>query len=154
MSDDAPRVPRTPATGRVQLALNVENLEASKRFYAELFRVEPVKRKHVYVNFAITEPPLKLILFERGDGGTINHLGVEVGTSEHVSDAIERLEDSEIAIQVEGEGDALLRNPGQSVGDRPRWREVGVLRRPRRCRRTDGGELRKRSGVLHPGGVM
>ena len=101
MSVDTPRVHKTPATGRVQLALNVEDLDASERFYAELFGVEPVKRRPGYVNFAIEEPPLKLILFESGAGGTINHLGVEVATSEDVSDAIERLEGSEIAIEVE-----------------------------------------------------
>ena len=101
MSADTPKVPKTPATGRVQLALNVEDLDASERFYAELFGVEPVKRRPGYVNFAIAEPPLKLILFDGGAGGTINHLGVEVATSEDVSDAIERLEGSEIAIEVE-----------------------------------------------------
>ena len=101
MAIEAPKGPKTPSTGRIQLALNVEDLDASERFYAELFGVEPVKRRPGYVNFAIAEPPLKLILFDGGAGGTINHLGVEVATSEDVSDAIERLEGSEIAIEVE-----------------------------------------------------
>ncbi len=101
MSNDASTVPGTPATGRVQLALNVEDLEASERFYTDLFGVEPVKRRPGYVNFAIANPPLKLILFEGGTGGTINHLGVEVTTSQHVSDAIARLEDAEIVTEVE-----------------------------------------------------
>jgi catechol 2,3-dioxygenase-like lactoylglutathione lyase family enzyme len=101
MSTDAPKVAGTPTSGRVQLALNVQDLEASERFYADLFGVEPVKRKPGYVNFAISEPPLKLILFESREGGTINHLGVEVATSQHVSAAIDRLEDGEIAIEVE-----------------------------------------------------
>ena len=101
MSKDAPTVPKTPATGRLQLALNVEDLEASRRFYSDLFGVEAVKTKPGYVSFAIAEPPLKLILFEGGAGGTVNHLGVEVPTSEDVSDAIERLEAAEMAIEVE-----------------------------------------------------
>jgi hypothetical protein len=60
-----------------------------------------VKRKPGYVNFAIADPPLKLILFEGGEGGTINHLGVEVATSQHVSDAIDRLGDADVEIEVE-----------------------------------------------------
>jgi catechol 2,3-dioxygenase-like lactoylglutathione lyase family enzyme len=101
MQDDAHKVSHTPASGRIQLALNVEDLEASARFYADLFGVEPTKTKPGYVNFAIAEPPLKLILFEGGKGGTINHLGVEVATSQHVADAIDRLEGAEMAIEVE-----------------------------------------------------
>jgi len=101
MSYDTTAVPETPVTGRLQLALNVEDLEASERFYADLFGVEPVKRKKGYVNFAIAEPPLKLILFEGAVGGTINHLGVEVPTSQHVSDAIERLEGAAMDVDIE-----------------------------------------------------
>ncbi len=103
MPTDANPIPVTPASGRVQLALNVEDLEASERFYTDLFGVEPVKRKPGYVNFAISEPPLKLILFEGGKGGTINHLGVEVATTQHVSDAIDRLGGADMAIEVEEE---------------------------------------------------
>jgi catechol 2,3-dioxygenase-like lactoylglutathione lyase family enzyme len=101
MSTDAQQSTTTPSTGRLQLALNVTDLEASERFYSDLFGVEPVKRKPGYVNFAITEPPLKLILFEGSDGGTINHFGVEVSTSQHVSDAIGRLEEAEMEIEIE-----------------------------------------------------
>jgi catechol 2,3-dioxygenase-like lactoylglutathione lyase family enzyme len=101
MSTDAQRSTTTPSTGRLQLALNVADLKASERFYSDLFGVEPVKRKPGYVNFAITEPPLKLILFEGSDGGTINHFGVEVSTSQHVSDAIGRLEEAEMEIEIE-----------------------------------------------------
>ena len=101
MSNDARTIPATPASGRIQLALNVEDLEASERFYTDLFGVGPVKRKQGYVNFAIQEPPLKLILFEGGTGGTINHLGIEVATSENVADAINRLEQADMAIDVE-----------------------------------------------------
>jgi len=65
--------------GRVQLALNVNDLDASIAFYSKLFGAEPAKVRPGYANFAITEPPLKLILMENpGQGGTLNHLGVEV----------------------------------------------------------------------------
>ncbi len=77
---------------RVQLALNVDDLEASIAFYSKLFNTEPAKRKPGYANFAIAEPPLKLVLLENpGKGGTLNHLGVEVGTSEVVGSETARL---------------------------------------------------------------
>ena len=77
---------------RVQLALNVDDLEASIAFYSKLFNTTPAKVKPGYANFAITEPALKLVLLEnRGEGGTINHLGVEVDSSETVHGEIARL---------------------------------------------------------------
>lgn len=67
---------------RIQLALNVDDLEESIAFYSTLFGVEPAKRKPGYANFAVAEPPLKLVLIENpGQGGSINHLGVEVEDS-------------------------------------------------------------------------
>src|SRR4051812_48538379 len=64
---------------RVQLALNVDDLEASIAFYRNLFGTEPAKVRPGYANFAVTEPPLKLVLIESpGLGGSVNHLGVEV----------------------------------------------------------------------------
>jgi catechol 2,3-dioxygenase-like lactoylglutathione lyase family enzyme len=64
---------------RVQLALNVDDVDAAVDFYARLFATEPAKRRPGYANFAITEPPLKLVLLENpGQGGSLNHLGVEV----------------------------------------------------------------------------
>ncbi len=64
---------------RVQLALNVDDLEESIAFYSRLFGTEPAKVKPGYANFAVVEPPLKLILIENaGHGGSVNHLGVEV----------------------------------------------------------------------------
>jgi catechol 2,3-dioxygenase-like lactoylglutathione lyase family enzyme len=66
-------------TGRVQLALNVNDLDESIAFYRKLFGAEPAKVRPGYANFAIADPPLKLILMEnRGQGGSLNHLGVEV----------------------------------------------------------------------------
>jgi len=64
---------------RVQLALNVNDLDEAVAFYSKLFGTEPAKRRPGYANFAITEPPLKLVLMENpGQGGSLNHLGVEV----------------------------------------------------------------------------
>src|ERR1700744_5612006 len=75
---DIRQSPGEIAMSRVQLALNVENLEESISFYSKLFNTEPAKIKPGYANFAVAEPPLKLILMENpGQGGSINHLGVE-----------------------------------------------------------------------------
>jgi catechol 2,3-dioxygenase-like lactoylglutathione lyase family enzyme len=64
---------------RLQLALNVDDLEASIAFYSRLFATEPAKVRTGYANFAVAEPPLKLVLIENpGHGGSLNHLGVEV----------------------------------------------------------------------------
>ena len=77
---------------RVQLALNVSNVDSAVEFYTKLFGVEPAKRKPGYANFALAEPPLKLVLIENpGRAGSINHLGVEVGSSEQVHAEIARL---------------------------------------------------------------
>ncbi|MGW0017174.1 ArsI/CadI family heavy metal resistance metalloenzyme [Rhodococcus sp. NPDC003382] len=77
---------------RAQLALNVDDLQEAVTFYSKLFGTEPAKLKPGYANFAIAEPPLKLVLLENpGKGGTINHLGVEVESSEKVHAEIARL---------------------------------------------------------------
>lgn len=77
---------------RVQLALNVDDLEGAVDFYSKLFDTTPAKLRPGYANFAIDNPPLKLVLFEQpGQGGTINHLGVEVETPELVGAAQQRL---------------------------------------------------------------
>lgn len=77
---------------RVQLALNVDDLDRAIAFYSTLLDTEPAKHKTGYANFAIEDPPLKLVLLENADqGGTINHLGVEVDTSEQVHGEIARL---------------------------------------------------------------
>jgi lactoylglutathione lyase len=80
---------------RVQLALNVDDLDEAITFYSKLFNTEPAKVKERYANFAVTEPPLKLVLIENpGHGGTINHLGVEVKSSDTVHAEIARLTDA------------------------------------------------------------
>ena len=82
---------------RVQLALNVADLDAAIDFYSKLFGAEPAKLRPGYANFAIAEPPLKLVLIEhpegrgRGTAGALNHLGVEVDTPEEVQAATARL---------------------------------------------------------------
>jgi catechol 2,3-dioxygenase-like lactoylglutathione lyase family enzyme len=77
---------------RIQLALNVNDLDEAVSFYSRLFNTEPAKLKPGYANFAITEPPLKLVLIENpGSDGTINHLGVEVESSDKVRAEIGRL---------------------------------------------------------------
>jgi len=79
---------------RVQLALNVDDLDTAITFYSKLFGAQPVKVKPGYANFAIADPPLKLVLLENpGQGGTLNHLGVEVESSEQVHTEIARLAD-------------------------------------------------------------
>jgi catechol 2,3-dioxygenase-like lactoylglutathione lyase family enzyme len=71
--------------GRVQLAINVDDLDESIDFYSKLFGAEPAKVKPGYANFAIADPPLKLILMENpGQGGSLNHLGVEVADTDAV----------------------------------------------------------------------
>lgn len=77
---------------RIQLALNVSDLEQAVGFYSKLFGTEPAKRRPGYANFAIVEPPLKLVLIEgEGKGASLNHLGVEVSSPEDVKAATDRL---------------------------------------------------------------
>ncbi|RAU96720.1 glyoxalase/bleomycin resistance/dioxygenase family protein [Mycobacterium colombiense] len=77
---------------RVQMALNVDNLDEAIAFYTKLFNVEPAKIKPGYANFAVDEPPLKLVLLENpGHGGSLNHLGVEVASSDTVHNESRRL---------------------------------------------------------------
>jgi catechol 2,3-dioxygenase-like lactoylglutathione lyase family enzyme len=89
---------------RLQLALNVKNLDAATEFYSKLFNVEVNKRKPGYVNFAIDEPPLKLVLFENPDADErLNHLGVEVFDDADVRAAGDRLEAANLMDSVENE---------------------------------------------------
>jgi len=91
--------------GRVQLALNVSDVDAAVAFYSKLFQAEPAKRRPGYANFAIADPPLKLVLLEaadtdaRGSGtaGALNHLGIEVASTDEVNAATARLADAGLA---------------------------------------------------------
>ena len=77
---------------RLQLALNVENLEESIDFYSKMFDTPPAKIKEGYANFEVAEPPLKLVLMQNpGKGGSLNHLGVEVETADQVEAAEARI---------------------------------------------------------------
>ena len=83
---------------RVQLALNVNDIDEAVAFYRKLFGAEPAKRRPGYANFAVTEPPLKLVLLERpGMGGSLNHLGVEVSDIGTVDAEQARLAESGLA---------------------------------------------------------
>jgi catechol 2,3-dioxygenase-like lactoylglutathione lyase family enzyme len=88
---------------RVQLALRVADLDASIEFYSKLFGAEPAKRRPAYANFAIVEPPLKLVLLEGkpGQSTVMDHLGVEVETSGEVNAATKRLTDKGLATTTE-----------------------------------------------------
>jgi catechol 2,3-dioxygenase-like lactoylglutathione lyase family enzyme len=77
---------------RIQLALNVSDLEEAVDFYSKLFATEPAKRRPGYANFAVESPPLKLVLIENPDASDrLNHLGVEVTSSTDVTAAQARL---------------------------------------------------------------
>jgi catechol 2,3-dioxygenase-like lactoylglutathione lyase family enzyme len=84
---------------RVQLALRVADLEGSIAFYSKLFNTQPAKRRDGYANFAITEPPLKLVLIEgeSGEDTRLDHLGVEVASTEDVNAATTRLKEAGLA---------------------------------------------------------
>ena len=94
---------------RVQLALNVSDIDEAVGFYSKLFGTGPAKRRPGYANFAIADPPLKLVLLEdpaaraAGAGGALNHLGVEVETADEVSAATGRLRDEGLATEVQEE---------------------------------------------------
>ncbi|MEO6500355.1 MAG: ArsI/CadI family heavy metal resistance metalloenzyme [Jatrophihabitantaceae bacterium] len=83
---------------RVQLALNVDDLDDAIAFYSKLFQTEPAKVRPGYANFAVAEPPLKLVLLENpGQGGSLNHLGVEVADVDTVDAEQTRLAEAGLA---------------------------------------------------------
>jgi catechol 2,3-dioxygenase-like lactoylglutathione lyase family enzyme len=89
---------------RVQLALNVSDLDVAVEFYSKLFGTEPAKLRPGYANFAVAEPPLKLVLIEgSGEPGTLNHLGVEVESTDEVAEAHVRLTGEGLATTTEDE---------------------------------------------------
>jgi catechol 2,3-dioxygenase-like lactoylglutathione lyase family enzyme len=91
-------------TSRVQLALNVTDLEEATRFYREFFGVEPAKRRAGYANFAIADPPLKLVLFENPTAATaLNHLGVEAASTDEVAAAAARFAAAGLATRTSSE---------------------------------------------------
>ena len=94
--------PLAAGASRVQLALNVSDLDAAIDFYSRLFATVPAKVREGYANFAIDQPPLKLVLIAGGgEPGSINHLGVEVADTDQVSAAITRLQAEGMETDVE-----------------------------------------------------
>ena len=86
---------------RVQLALNVSDLDSAVEFYSKLFNTRPAKLRPGYANFAVADPPLKLVLIEGETGGSLNHLGVEVETTDLVQSAQRRLDAEGLATATE-----------------------------------------------------
>jgi catechol 2,3-dioxygenase-like lactoylglutathione lyase family enzyme len=116
---------------RVQLALNVDNLDQAVAFYSKLFDTEPAKRKPGYANFAIENPPLKLVLFEVKDAAErLNHLGVEVFEAEEVTAATDRLRKAGLADLVEDESTCCYAKQDKVWAIEPqglRWEYYQVL---------------------------
>ena len=89
---------------RIQLALNVDDVDEATAFYSKLFGVAPAKTRPGYANFAIANPPLKLVLLENpGKGGSLNHLGVEVESVDEVDAELTRLGEAGLASTEERE---------------------------------------------------
>ena len=122
---------------RLQLALNVADLDEAVEFYTKMFGVGPAKTKPGYANFAIDQPPLKLVLFEgAGETGSINHLGVETESSAEVRrrrGPPVRGGDRDDRGRRHG---VLLRREDRDLGPRPGRHALGVVRQARR-RRSD-----------------
>jgi catechol 2,3-dioxygenase-like lactoylglutathione lyase family enzyme len=119
-----------PVMSRVQLALNVSDLDEAITFYSKLFATEPAKVRPGYANFAITEPPLKLVLIEGGEPGTLNHLGVEVESTEAVAATQARLTDEGLPTATEDEVEccfALQDKVWVDGPDREPWEIYTVL---------------------------
>jgi catechol 2,3-dioxygenase-like lactoylglutathione lyase family enzyme len=116
---------------RVQLALNVDDVDAAVAFYSTLFQAAPAKRRPGYANFALQDPPLKLVLIQNpGAGGTVNHLGVEVASPEDVVAQTRRLAAAGLPTEVE-EGTtccyALQDKVWVTGPDADRWEVYTVL---------------------------
>jgi catechol 2,3-dioxygenase-like lactoylglutathione lyase family enzyme len=117
---------------RVQLALNVNDIDRAVAFYARLFGAEPAKRRPGYASFAIADPPLKLVLLENpGQGGSLNHLGVEVPGTDAVAAEQARLAQIGLASSEEGETTCCYARQDkfwvQGAPDREAWEIYTVL---------------------------
>ena len=89
---------------RLQLALNVHDIDSAVEFYSTLFETPPAKRRPGYANFSIAEPPLKLVLIENpSETGTLNHLGVERESTQEVQAQADRLEAAGLGVRVEND---------------------------------------------------
>jgi catechol 2,3-dioxygenase-like lactoylglutathione lyase family enzyme len=136
---------------RLQLALNVSDLEEAIAFYSKFFATEPAKVRPGYANFAVENPPLKLVLFEGGEPGTINHLGVEVFTSDDVVAATGRLAALGMTTDVEEQTTccyAVQDKVWVDGPDRSRWEVYTVL-----ADATDATSLRDEPGCCSSAAV-
>jgi catechol 2,3-dioxygenase-like lactoylglutathione lyase family enzyme len=117
----------------LQLALNVADIDQAIEYYSKLFDTEPAKVRAGYANFAITDPLLKLVLIEdpTTDPGSINHLGVEVDSSEEAAEVHSRLDAKGLPIVVEGEVTCCYAPQDKIWVDGPRAL-LGDLHRARR----------------------
>jgi catechol 2,3-dioxygenase-like lactoylglutathione lyase family enzyme len=114
---------------RLQLALNVPDIDEAVGFYSKLFATEPNKRKPGYANFAIADPPLKLVLFEQADADSrLNHLGVEVASTDEVAAHQARLTGAGVAT-VEENGTCCFAKQDKVWADGPdgSWEIYTVL---------------------------
>ena len=116
---------------RLQLALNVHDIDAAVEFYSTLFDTMPAKRRPGYANFAVANPPLKLVLFENPQAsGTLNHVGVERESMEEVEAEADRLEAAGLALDVEGDVVCCYARQDQhwvTGPDGQRWENYVVL---------------------------
>ena len=130
---------------RLQLALNVSNLQEAVDFYTTFFHTEPAKVRPGYANFAIADPPLKLVLFENPSvAGTINHLGVEVFSAQEVADATRYLADQGLATDVEEQTTCCFAVQDKVWVDGPdgsRWEVYTVLADSSDDASLDGDEM-------------
>ena len=114
---------------RLQLALNVDDIDEAVDYYSRLFGAEPAKRREGYANFAIDEPPLKLVLFENpGNGGTINHLGVETESAGEVEQAHARMVAAGLTTSTIDETMCCYAGEGGDLGHRSARHRLGVVR--------------------------
>ncbi len=117
---------------RLQLALNVSDIDAAVDFYSKLFGTEPAKRRPKYANFTIAEPPLKLVLFENpATTSKLNHLGIEVESTEKVTEARDRLKQADLVVKAELQTDccyALQDKIWVSDPDGDAWEVYTVLK--------------------------
>ena len=118
---------------RLQLALNVDDIDAAVAFYSTLFDTAPAKRRPGYANFAVVDPPLKLVLFENAEAtGTLNHLGVERESMERGRGRGRPARGCGPGAAGRGRRRLLLRPSGQALGHRTGRPVVGELRGARR----------------------
>lgn len=115
---------------RVQLALNVADIDEAIAFYSKMFDTEPAKVRDGYANFVIADPPLKLVLIENHGAERLNHLGIEVESTDEVADAIGRFNDIGLTMDVETQTTccyAVQDKVWVSDPDEARWEVYTVL---------------------------